>query len=69
MKHSFKKSGIKIYVNSDTPYIIGVADSWTKQKLKKISELTINGYRLFGKDELSRNKFGMWLVDYCYNNI
>ena len=44
-----KRAELELYPDHESPYIIGIAESWTKPEIKD-SELAVDGYRLFRKD-------------------
>src|SRR6218665_3602107 len=52
-----KRAELELYVNNETPDIIGIKESWTKPKIAD-SELALDGYRLFRKDRENQKSEG-----------
>src|SRR6218665_2704605 len=44
-----KRAELELYINNETPDIIGITESWTKPEIAD-SELALDGYRFFKKD-------------------
>src|SRR6218665_975605 len=52
-----KRAELELYVNDETPDIIGITESWTKPEMAD-SELALDGYRLFRKDRENQKSEG-----------
>src|SRR6218665_1725342 len=52
-----KRADLELCVNNETPYIIGITESWTKPEMAD-SELALGGYRLFRKDRENQKSVG-----------
>ena len=50
-----KRSELDLYVLDDKPDIIGITESWTTEDIQD-SELNIDGYTMFRKDRISKDK-------------
>ena len=57
-----KGAELELYVNNETPDIIGITESWTKPEMAD-SELALDGYRLFRKEV--RGTWGRRCVTIC----
>src|SRR6218665_3057914 len=52
-----KRAELELYVNNETPDIIGITESWTKLEMAD-SELALDGYRFFKKDRENQRPEG-----------
>src|SRR6218665_3264797 len=52
-----KRAELELYINNETPDIIGITESWTKPEIAD-SELALDGYRLFRKDRENQKSEG-----------
>jgi hypothetical protein len=52
-----KRIELELYVENESPDIIGIAESWTKPEISD-NELNIDGYRLFRKDRANQKPVG-----------
>src|SRR6218665_3677444 len=52
-----KRAELELYVNDETPDIIGITENWTKPEMAD-NELALDGYRLFRKDRENQRPEG-----------
>src|SRR6218665_674166 len=52
-----KRAELELYVNNETPDLIGITESWTKPEMAD-SEQALDGYRLFRKDRENQRTEG-----------
>src|SRR6218665_2177961 len=60
-----KRAELELYVNNETPDIIGITESWTKPEIANI-ELTLHIYRLLRKDQENQKSEGHGQEGCCY---